>query len=114
LDVGTPTLFNTEAKSGRPGPDSQEPLNRRVAAGTGGFNLIASYDSRQRKVIVMSVGDDLRPDVWTYDPSTDSWRQLPSPSSAPKLVGVFEPGLRFDEGRGGSTAAPLLLDRPPR
>jgi hypothetical protein len=81
-----------------------EALQRRVAAGTGGYNLIASYDSRERKVVYMSVSDDKRPDVWTYDPTADTWAQLPTPSSAPKLMGVFEPGrgrtpLVYDDKR---------------
>lgn len=100
-ETGSLSLFDVKAKVGRPGPALPDALKRRVAAGTGGYNLIASYDSRQQKVVVMSVNDELRPDVWTYDPAADTWRQLAIPSSAPKLMGVFEPG----RGR-----APLMYD----
>jgi hypothetical protein len=100
-EVGSLSLFDVEAKRGSRGPVLPDPLKRRVAAGTGGYNLIASLDSRQQKVVVMSVSEEMRPDVWTYDPANDSWVQLPTPTSAPKLMGVFEPG----RGR-----APLTYD----
>ena len=100
-ETGSLSLFEVKAKVGRPGPALPEALAQRVAAGTGGYNLIVAYDSRHQLVVVMSVNEDLRPDVWTYDPSTESWRQLATPSTAPKLMGVFEPG----RGR-----APLMYD----
>ncbi len=100
-EVGALSIFDVQAKLGQPGPVLPEPLRRRVAAGTGGYNLIASYDSQQKKVVYMSLNDDMQPDVWTYDPAADSWMKLPASSTAPKLMGVFEPG----RGR-----APLIYD----
>ena len=49
----------------------------------------------------MSVGDDQRPNVWTYEVASEKWNRLPDSPTAPKLIGVFEPG----RGR-----APLMYD----
>lgn len=100
-EVGNLAWFDSEAKRGATGPALPAPLKSRVAAGTGGYNLITCYDSKHEKVVVMSVNEELRPDVWTYSPSGDTWEQLPASSSAPKLMGVFEPGR---------ARAPLMYD----
>jgi hypothetical protein len=100
-EVGTLALFNSVEKRGFAADAPPEALQRRIAAGTGGYNLILAYDSRHAKVVAMSVNESLRPDVWTFDPASGKWTELPASPTAPKLVGVFEPG----RGR-----APLMYD----
>jgi hypothetical protein len=100
-EVGALSLFNVQAMRGSAGPELPKALKQRVAPGTGGYNLIHGYDSRQRKVVFMSVNDEMRPEVWAYDPAKDAWEQLLTPASAPKLMGVFEPGR---------ARAPLMYD----
>ena len=76
----------------------------RVAPGTGGFNLILACDSVYRRVVFLSANAEMRPDAWVYDPAAETWQALPAPPSAPKMVGVFEPGrgrapLHYDAKR---------------
>lgn len=97
---GSLALFSTASKSAS-ALAPPEALQRRIAPGTGGYNLILAYDSKHARVVAMSVNEELRPEVWTYDPGKDEWKSLPNASTAPKLVGPFEPG------RGRS---PLMYD----
>lgn len=97
---GSVVLFDSAAKETRYMPLPEE-LAKRVAPGTGGYNLILGYDSNHARVVAMSVNDDLKPDVWTNDLAGSGWKQLPAAPTAPKLVGPFEPG------RGRS---PLIYD----
>lgn len=98
---GALALFSTETKSGKELSSLPQPLKHRIAPGTGAYNLILSYDSKHGRVVVMSVNEERKPDVWTWDPATDTWKQQPVAATAPQLVGPFEPG------RGRS---PLMYD----
>jgi hypothetical protein len=100
-EEGALVIYNVERKEGRRVESMPEELRRRITRGTGGFNLIHAYDAAHDKVIVMSVNDELRPDVWIFDAAADRWARLPASESAPKLHSVFEPGV----GR-----APLVYD----
>jgi hypothetical protein len=100
-EQGRLAAFSTQTRQATGIESMPAELRGRVGPGTGAFNLVMAYDSGQKKTIVMSTGADQRPDVWTYDLATDRWEQLPTATTAPKLIGPFEPG----RGR-----APLVYD----
>lgn len=100
-EVGRLHLYKAGESSPRRIESVPEALAKRIAPGTGGFNLVLSYDEESKRVVVMSANEQNKPDVWLYVVATDRWEHLPLPPSAPQLMGVFEPG----RGR-----APLVYD----
>ncbi len=100
-EQGRLATFNSVQRTAAPVDSMPDELRERVGPGTGAYNLVMAYDTRHHKTIVMSTGVDQRPDAWTYDLAADHWDKVAPSSTAPKLVGPFEPG----RGR-----APLIYD----
>jgi hypothetical protein len=100
-EIGQLALFDVAAKKARDIESVPQELRARIAAGTGAFNLAMAYDSANKKLVVMSINDAFRPDVWLYEVAQDRWTKQPGAATAPTLKSRFEPGM----GR-----APLLYD----
>jgi len=93
-------IFNTAEKKVRELDSVPAELSSQYAAGTGGWNLAAAYDSINKKAIFMTADSNKKPQVWAYDVASDKWEKMPLGKDAPTLAGPFCPECR----------APLMFD----
>jgi hypothetical protein len=100
-EIGQLALFDVAEKKARVIDSVPDELRARLAPGTGGYNLAMAYDAANKRLVVMSVSDAFRPDVWLFDVAADRWTKVPAAATAPTLKSRFEPGM----GR-----APLMFD----